>query len=245
MFSTCSVNPICSRPRTPSVGLPRFQANAAHAGGDFPQRCSMSKKIDLTGQVFGRLKAVSDCGRNPYGLVLWACVCECGKTVEVSSHCLRGGNTNSCGCLKTGNPTHGMSATSEHEAWAGMKTRCYCKTNKRFSLYGGRGITVCERWLNSFDNFYADIGSKPSSKHTLDRKDTNGNYEPSNCRWADWKTQQNNRRNNRIIEFNGEKLTTSQWENRAGITCKVLRQRIDRDGWTFEKALTEPLRVWP
>lgn len=197
----------------------------------------MSAKLDLTGQKYGRLTAVKDCGRNSRGLVLWLCNCDCGKTKVVNSHYLRGGNVQSCGCLKTeGRGTHRMSYSSEHEAWTGMKQRCLCPTNKRFPLYGARGIKVCERWLQ-FENFLADMGQKPTPQHTLDRIDTNGNYEPSNCRWADSKTQQNNRRNNRFLEFNGQKLTCSQWAEKMGISSDLLRQRIDRDGWSIAQAL--------
>ena len=199
------------------------------------------KILDLTGQRFGMLTALSVCGRNASKLKLWMCVCDCGNIKAVSSHDLRTGNTKSCGCLAhKGNLTHGMSRTSEHGAWSEMRKRCTTKTSKRFPLYGGRGISICERW-SKFENFLADMGPKPTSQHTLDRIDVNGNYSPENCRWADWKTQQNNRRNNRVIEFNGEKLTSSQWQDRVGIPSSIIRQRLDRDGWSVEKAMTHPI----
>jgi len=196
----------------------------------------MSKIIDLAGQRFGRLKAIEICGRDSRQLVVWFCSCDCGKSAMVTSHNLRTGNTKSCGCLvlDENSTTHGMSYSAEHETWSGMKARCSNKANKRYALYGGRGIAVCDRWLSSFENFFADMGPRPSSKYTLDRIDPN----------ADWKTQQNNRRNNRIIEFKGEKLTAPQWGARVGIRSLTILQRIDRDGWSIEKAITTPLRRW-
>ena len=170
----------------------------------------MSLKINLEGQRFGRLVAISDAGRSSAGLVVWKCRCDCGSEIIMDSHSLRDGNTRSCGCLqreaRTQNTrTHGASNTSEYEAWAGMRGRCCNPKDKRFVYYGGRGVTVCERW-KSFECFLEDMGKKPSSGHTLDRKNVNGNYCPENCRWATWLEQQNNRGNNMIVEYNGRHI---------------------------------------
>lgn len=128
---------------------------------------------------------------------------------------------------------------AEYRSWSGMRTRC---TNQRFvdwRLYGGRGISVCERW-NSFANFFADMGPKPSPKHSLDRINSDGNYEPSNCRWATAKEQANNWScRNRKLTFNGETLSIPEWAARLELTRESLRDRIE-SGWPIEKALTTP-----
>ena len=159
---------------------------------------------DLSGKVFGRLTALSV--KKGDGRVKWNCVCICGKTKLVWALSLKSGKTQSCGCLqkeKTSlfKTTHGQTAshlpnkeTKEYKAWCLMKYRCNNPNYKEFNNYGGRGITVCDRWLHSFENFFEDMGKKPTSKHTLDRKDPNGNYEPSNCRWATQSQQVKNRR---------------------------------------------------
>jgi len=121
-----------------------------------------------------------------------------------------------------------------------MRERCRNPKNKKFQHYGARGISVAARW-NSFENFLADMGEAPPGL-TLERDDVNGNYEKDNCRWADQKTQQNNRRNNRRIEFRGETLTLSQWAERLGLKEATVRNRLDRAGWPVERALTQSRR---
>lgn len=127
---------------------------------------------------------------------------------------------------------------SEYRAWSCMRTRCSNPKFVDWDIYGGRGIRVCARW-SSFANFFEDMGVKPSPKHSLDRKDSNGNYEPDNCRWATPKEQANNCSTNRKVTFNGETLPLPEWAARIGITRESLRDRID-GGWTIEKALTTP-----
>ena len=165
------------------------------------------KFIDITGQRFGRLVAVrraENCGR--YAAFL--CLCDCGHEAVVRSDCLRSGDTRSCGCLLQEILAqnrfafkHGCSSrdrqTPGHRSWTGLKSRCLDAKNKDFRNYGGRGIAVCDRWLDSFENFLADMGPKPSSMHSIDRIDSDGSYEPSNCRWATPKEQQSNTRRKR------------------------------------------------
>lgn len=149
-------------------------------------------EFDLTGQIFGRLTVI---GRDPNGKRgrFWICRCECGKEALVRVDHLLSGATRSCGCLRQErNSTHGKSKTPEYRAWLNMKKRCYYQKDGMYHRYGGRGIRVCDRWLNSFDAFYEDMGPKPSEHHSIDRIDPKKNYTPENCRWASRTTQSRN-----------------------------------------------------
>lgn len=136
---------------------------------------------------------------------------------------------------------HGRTETPEWKSWMHMKSRCFTPSDAKYPDYGARGITVCDRWRDSFENFLADMGPKPSRKHTIDRIDNDGNYEPGNCRWATNREQCNNRRSNVILEFRGERMNATQWAQRLGVDPNRITARI-RLGWTAERALTQPLR---
>jgi len=136
--------------------------------------------------------------------------------------------------------THGASQTPEYMVWKNMKGRCNNPKNSVYKHYGKRGITVCARWLTSFENFIIDMGARPSALHQLDRIDVNGSYSPENCRWAAPTQNARNKRNNRLISYNGETLPLSAWAERTGIAYNTLRMRLEA-GWEPERALTEKL----
>lgn len=156
--------------------------------------------IDLTGQRFGRLTVVRKSGKDNFRNSTWECICDCGNSSIVSSVNLRNGNTKSCGCYgrerkRNANKTHGMTGSRLHRIWKAMRTRCYNRNFFGFKYYGGRGISICDEWKNDFQAFY-DWAMKNgySDNLTIDRINTNGNYEPSNCRWVTMAEQNKNKR---------------------------------------------------
>lgn len=190
-------------------------------------------------------------GRN----LLWLCVCDCGTFCCKKRSILNRHITQSCGCLTTEttrrrSTTHGATRggkeTAEHRAWQAMKTRVTNPKQKAYSNYGGRGITICERWLASFEDFLSDIvheiGPHPGKGYSLDRVDNNGNYEPGNVRWATWVTQGNNTRKNYRVTYHGRTLTVSQWARELGVPPLSLWKRLAKFGWSPEEALTTPYR---
>lgn len=203
------------------------------------------KALDLVGQQFARLTVLSRAG-SQNKKTTWLCRCVCGNEVVVKSDNLKTGNTKSCGCQKRDSTiatmqatkrTHGRSQTTEYRIWVHIKQRCYNEKNAAYSDYGGRGITVCDRWKDSFEAFYADMGPRPDPEMSIDRRDVNGNYTPENCRWATQVEQCSNRRNNHLIEHNGETKTLTQWAREAGLHPTTIRLRL-RNGWTMDQAMT-------
>ena len=191
-----------------------------------------------SGEKYGRLTLLSSFVEKQRRY--WLCRCACGKEKAVLQQALKNGNTKSCGCLqKESRFVHGGYYLPEYQVWCGMKRRCYRLKAGDYKDYGGRGIRVCERWRNSFPNFLEDMGSRPSANYSLDRIDVNGNYEPSNCRWASASEQNNNKRGNHLITFRGETLTETEWRKRLGFDVGIIRQRLAR-GWSAERALTTP-----
>jgi hypothetical protein len=194
-----------------------------------------SKPI-ATGSRFGQLVVVRPLERRNYERY-YECRCDCGAVTEVRQSHLRGGAQSCRACSVR---THGMRNAPEYSVWCNMRRRCADESNVGYADYGGRGIRVCAQWQASFETFYADMGPRPSDDHTIDRIDVNGNYEPSNCRWATDEEQRHNRRDNRLIEFNGHTLCVAVWAARTGLPSATIRTRIDR-GWTVQRALTEPV----
>lgn len=205
----------------------------------------MGKIKDLIGNKFCKLTvmSVSDKKSTSRG-TRYTCKCDCGNTVDVRSSNLSNGHTRSCGCLQVqvisnickNRITHGLINTSEYGVWNKMKQRCINSNNPAYKNYGGRGITVCNRWLNSFEDFYKDMGPRPSENHTIDRMNNNGNYEPENCYWATWIQQANNRRNNRIVFYNNTKYTIAQLSRKYNINSNLLNSRLYL-GWSVEDAI--------
>lgn len=176
----------------------------------------------------------------------WVCLCSCGKTTFVQTGHLNCGSVISCGHYRRENTikrstTHGMTNTKVFKAWTSMKDRITNKNNKKYHLYGGRGIGFCDRWC-SFENFYEDVGNPPTKKHTLDRIDSNGDYEPDNVKWSTYTEQNNNRSVNNYISFNGETKTIAQWAKEYNLLWETLKARI-KCGWSIERAITKKVRI--
>jgi hypothetical protein len=177
-----------------------------------------------------------------------SCLCECGKKFDARIYNILKGSTKSCGCYSSQvtselnqrlKRTTGFSInknTREGVIRAGMIDRCYNKNATHYNLYGGKGIIVCQRWLDSYDTFLSDMGVCPDD-YTIERKDNNGNYEPSNCYWASRKEQANNRVTNKLLTFNGKTQNVTQWNTELGLGRHVIETRLKR-GWTLERALT-------
>lgn len=201
---------------------------------------------DLTGQRFGRLLVLGYAGAVKKK-ARWLCQCDCGQTKIINRSSLLSGGTQSCGCLHNElvsqqSTTHGLShRVPEYGAWSGMLTRCTNPNVAAFSDYGERGIKVCERWRR-FENFYADMGPKPAPEYSLDRIDVNGDYEPANCRWATPLEQANNARSNIPLTHDGKTMNLTEWARELGLKKITLYDRINKLGWSVERALTTPTR---
>lgn len=199
---------------------------------------------NLVGMVFNRLTVLK------YEHGKWVCQCSCGNTKIVQGYDLRNGKVKSCGCYnkELGRLSHEKAFPNriEYSPWKNMKARCYNTKTKQYKDYGGRGIVVCDRWRNDFLAFLEDIGPRPSKAHSIHRIDNDGNYDPSNCKWATRKEQAFRRRNTRYIEYKGKKLTLLEIrqliprEQQAEISDYALADRIFNAKWDVMKALTKP-----
>jgi len=197
----------------------------------------------MIGRRFHRLVVVSKAEPEKQR-TRWNCVCDCGKDHIVKSKYLLNGEVKSCGCLKydaTANQTHGMSNSPIYHVWFQMKQRCNNVNNTDYFLYGGRGITVCDRWSKSFENFFEDMAPGYSKGLSLDRINNDKDYSPENCQWATLETQANNRRNNAVIVMDGVSKTMAQWSRHLGINYSTIRNRW-RVGLTPEKILCKKVR---
>lgn len=192
-----------------------------------------------------RLIAIKPLGRKNRDTE-WLFKCDCGKETKALKLNFLRGNTKSCGCLniekrRSIKTTHGMSKTPEFNVWLKVKARCFNQKLVTYPYYGGRGITMHQEWVDSFEAFYKYIGPRPSKKHSIDRINTDGHYEPGNVRWATQETQSNNKRSNCRLTFNQKTMTVSEWGKFLGIRPGTITQRL-RYGWDIEKTLTQKIR---
>lgn len=204
------------------------------------------KVVDLTGQRFFRL-TVCERVQTPSGAKgsYWLCRCDCGNTKVFSAGNLKQGHAKSCGCLtyEYQHRSHGQSTTRLYNVWSCMKKRCYNKTFEAYKDYGGRGIIVCEEWLD-FANFEKWARATHYSEGlTIERIDVNGNYCPENCKWATRKQQANNRRSCLLYTYNGETHNLMEWCNLLDLDYKNIHNRLYKLKWSFEKAVETPVFV--
>ena len=217
----------------------------------------MGKFIDLSNKKIGNLLVIKQANYRiqPNGAKIsyWLCKCDCGNTIEVSGGNLRSGHTKSCGCyakkqsskrMKENNPNrkHGLCKSRLWNIWKSINARCYLKTHMHYKIYGGRDISMCDEWKNDFMSFYNwAMANGYKDDLTIDRIDVNGNYEPDNCRWITREEQQSNKRNNKIIEYDGHKYTMTNLARKFNINPDRFAERL-RNGWTIEKALNTPVK---
>lgn len=211
-----------------------FQGNNIMAAANSTRRHPSFK--DLTGKRFGKWTVIAEDVSHPSKVTYWLCRCECGTEKSVYGVMLTENRSRSC--IPCSKRQHGMCNTPEYDAWQSMKGRCYNSNSKAFPAYGGNGKVVCDRWL-SFENFYADMGLRPSASHSVDRIDNSKGYSPENCRWATPKEQSLNRSCVRLLTFNGITQSIPDWAKQIGISHTSLRSRL-KHGWTIELALTAP-----
>ncbi len=209
-------------------------------------RIMVIKRIDITGKKFGRLFVIGFSHISKRRASYWYVKCDCGtKKITQGSH-LKNGRTKSCGCLHRQITSkimreimfkHGMKETPIYRVWTDMKQRCLNPNRPKYKNYGGRGIKVCDRWLN-FENFYKDMGEKPKNK-SLDRIENNGDYTPENCKWSTQKQQCNNRQDNVVLSYKGDIFSVAEWGEKLKMNSKKLYKRIYR-GWSVERTLETP-----
>lgn len=202
----------------------------------------MGKIKDISGRKFGRLTVIKYAYTDKRHTAIWLCKCDCGNIKEVRGDNLRNGTIQSCGCLQNDRRKeacikHGQSRTKLYKVYHSMKGRCYNKNNREYHNYGGRGIVVCDEWLSSYETFYNwAINNNYQECLSIDRIDADGNYEPSNCRWTDMRTQQNNKRDNIYLTYNNKTQTLMQWANEMNLTYSCIRHRYER-GWSIKEIL--------
>ena len=198
-------------------------------------------KLELTGMIFDRWTVIHHAYIGNRGVHYWLCRCSCGVERAVKASSLTDGVSKSCGCYHKERVTnHGMTGLPTFKSWESMKQRCTNPKAPDYARYGGRGITVCERWINSFDSFVADMGMRPKGT-TLDRIDNGKGYSPENCRWATPKEQMRNRRNTVKIMLDGEPQSICDISEKYNIPEKLIRDRVSA-GWDIHRILNTPNR---
>lgn len=201
---------------------------------------------DITGNRYRFLTVVCHVKRAGSKKSHWLCRCDCGRFAEYQSYPLTSGKLASCGCKHdelSGDATrkHGMHESTEFIIWLGIKQRCYNSKSKAYPYYGGRGIVMCDAWLESFEQFFADMGRRPSKLHSIDRIDNDGPYSPSNCQWATRKQQRINQRGVVLYDLNGDAVTVADAAKASGLKPSTVHMRMRR-GMTFYQAINTPIR---
>lgn len=246
----------CGAVKVVAAGALR-SGNTASCGCLFRENVIARCRENLTGRRFGRLTVIGYAESYKRKYAKWRCQCKCGKEVVTRAATLKSGMTKSCGCLvrevsSQVNRTHGLTfKIPEYRCWIGMKTRCYNRRERSWKNYGGRGIGVCASWRKSFVAFLADMGRKPTAKHSLDRINVDAGYDcgkcqdckkrkaPANCKWATTAEQNRNQRSNWRISFGARTLTLAEWAEETGLRASLIGARLHR-GWTAERALNTP-----
>jgi len=200
------------------------------------------------GKKFGRWTVLGFAHKTK-ATYFWKCKCDCGIERAVRMGDISNGKSVSCGCFsietqKRIKTIHGQAGnkgenSKEYNCWKAIKYRCYARTGQDWPDYGGRGIEVCSRWFSSFNNFFEDMGKKPSNRHSIERKDVNKDYCKENCMWATPSEQANNKRCTLRFEFDGKNMTLSGWSDLTGVSRTALYTRI-RNGWTLHRTFTTP-----
>ena len=195
----------------------------------------------MIGTSFGRLTVISIAGRSSNNQLKYKCQCLCGQTTIVRKSNLTDGHTKSCGCYRRElghikNLSHGGVGSDAYGIWESIKKRCCNPKSKNWENYGGRGITICDRWKDDYGLFLKDMGERPFKGAQIDRIDNNKGYEPENCRWTTSKNNNRNRRNNTMIEFKGQSRCLAEWAEIMGLKQGTLLNRI-RKGWAMEDAM--------
>lgn len=201
---------------------------------------------ELKGKRFGMLTLLYRVGKNRWGDPIFKFKCDCGNEKDILYGSVRRGKTVSCGCynmtkninISPTTKTHGEAGTPDYMIWASIKSRCYCETNKDYNNYGARGIKVCDRWKESYENFIKDMGHRQSFDYSIEREDVNGDYCPENCYWLLKSLQAKNRRNNTELEYKGKVKILQEWADEVGIKPSTISKRINNYGWSIEEALT-------
>lgn len=201
------------------------------------KRCLMGKIVDMTGRKCGRLTVIAYLGLGDKNQAIWKCLCDCGTFCTANGSGLNKGSIRSCGCIRR---THGLSKFKIYRTWTNMKARCFNPKEKAYPDYGGRGITVCDRWMK-FENFHKDMGDHPLDMF-IERRDVNGNYEPSNCYWATRTQQQRNTRRTPFVMIEGERLALGDAiEKYSSVSYGTVHGRLWR-GWSPIDAIMAPMQ---
>lgn len=207
-------------------------------------------KLNIMKEKYGLLTPIEySHSKNKKSNQFWLFKCDCGNEKISRLYDVKNGKINSCGCLhkrqlaerNKSNSKHGYFGTPTYDCWANIIDRCCNPNSSNYNAYGDKGITMCQKWRQSFEEFLKDMGERPEG-FSIDRIDVYGNYEPNNCRWANAKTQANNRTNNRKINFNNQNLNLSEWSDITGIKPTTISKRIDKYGWSIDEALTRKPR---